>query len=182
MLFDDRRFLCKGIVLVIIIGIAIRLALGYLMSYNYDIYHWALTISNFEAGNGLYDTAGYYYTPVWGYILGVFSQVIELFGVDNLGYRFEELLFTEDLSCISPHTAFVTSMGFNMAVAVMMAVFDLITAYLVYWIVKDVFHDANKAKIAFSIWFLFSFVIIVGAIGGMFDCISAMFPNTGRSC
>ena len=174
MAFNDKGFLCKGIIFVILIGIAIRLSIGFLMTYNYDVYHWALTISNFEAGNGLYATAGYYYTPVWGYILGFFSQFFEFFGVSEFGYRFEELLFTEDLNCFSPHTAFVTSMEFNMAVTVMMTIFDLITAFLVYWIVREVFKDENKAKICFSVWFLFSFVIIVGAIGGMFDAISAM--------
>jgi hypothetical protein len=175
MNFSDRGFLCKGTLLVIIIGIAIRLSVGYLMTYNYDVYHWALTISNFEAGNGLYGTAGYYYTPVWGYILGFFSQFFEFFGVSEFGYRFEELLFTEDLDCFSPHTAFVTSMGFNFAITIMMTIFDLITAYLIYWVVREVYRDENKAKICFSVWFLFSFVIIVSAIGGMFDSISALF-------
>lgn len=173
MFFGDSRFLCKGILAVILIGLVVRMAAGALITYNYDVYHWALTISNFEAGNGLYQTAGYYYTPVWGYILGIFSRFYELFGVDMLGERFTDLLFVEDVATISPHTAFVTSIPFNTAVTAMMALVDLTCAYLIFWIVRETY-DLRKAKICFAAWFLCSFVIVVGSIGGMFDSISAL--------
>ena len=172
MFFDDGRTICKGIAAVIIIGIVLRLVIGYFLTYNYDVYHWALTISNFEAGNGLYDVAGYYYSPVWGYILAVFAQFSELFGVGLLGERFPELLFTEDIDVMFRNSAFVTAPALNIAVTVMMTVFDLINMYIVFGIVRDVFGDIRKAKICASIWFLCPFVIAVGAAGGMFDTIS----------
>ena len=160
---------------MIIIGIAVRLVLGYLLTYNYDVYHWALTISNFEAGNGLYEVAGYYYSPVWGYILGVFSQFTGLFGVDLLGDRFAEMLFTEEYTNFYRNTAFVTTPAFNTAVTVMLTLFDLLNAYLIFWIVREVFGDVQKARMCFALWFICAFVIVVGATGGMFDTISATF-------
>ena len=175
MLFGDRGVLCRSILLVIIIGLIIRLAVGYLLTYNYDVYHWALTISNFQAGNGLYEVAGYYYSPVWGYLLGVFSQFTYLFGIDLLGERFTEMLFTEDYVNFYRNSAFVTSLGFNTALTCMIALFDLVNAYLVFWIVREVFGDADKARICFAAWFLCAFVITVGSAGGMFDTVSATF-------
>lgn len=174
MFFDDRKFLCKGILLIIVIGIAVRLISGTLLTYNYDVYHWTLTISNYEAGNGLYQTAGYYYTPVWGYILATFAQFYEFLGLDMIGDRFVDLLFVEDDICYSPHTAFVPSIPFSAAVTVMLCIVDLVSAYLAYWLVKEVFHDTVKAKICFSVYFLYSFLIVVSAIGGMFDPISVL--------
>jgi len=171
-LFDDSpKFLCKGIIAVIIIGIAIRLSVGTLLTYNYDVYHWALTISNFEAGNGLYDTAGYYYTPAWGYILGVFTQFLNLFGVDMLGERIPEMLMAEYNVTFSPEWAFVTTLEFNFAITALITVFDLLTGYAIFWIAKKLF-DVRKAKICAAVWFLCPFVIVVGAIGGMFDALS----------
>jgi hypothetical protein len=173
MISYGPRFLTKWMLLIILIGVVIRLVLGFLLTYNYDVYHWALTISNFEAGNGLYDTAGYYYTPVWGYFLGVFTQFTELFGLDSLGDRFAELLFTEDDVCITPHTAFVTSLGFNIGITVLITIFDILTAFMVHWVVREVFKDDRKAMICAAIWMLCPLVIVVGAIGGMFDVMSA---------
>ena len=172
MFFDDSRTVCKGIAAVVIIGIVLRIAVGYFLTYNYDVYHWALTISNFEAGNGLYDVAGYYYSPVWGYILAVFAQFSELFGVDLLGERFSELLYTEDISVWFRNSAFVTTPAFNMAIMTMMAIFDLVNMYLIFRIVNEVFGDLRKAKICASLWFLCAFVIAVCSAGEMFDTIS----------
>jgi len=168
------RFLTRWVAVAIVIGIILRFAVGFVFTYNYDVYHWALTISNIEAGNGLYDVAGYYYTPVWGYLLALFSQTYGLLGLDYLGERFAELLFTEDATSIFPHTAFVTSIGFNLALTALIFVFDLVGGYLVYWIVREVFGDEEKARWCFVLWFLFAPVIIVGSGGGMFDSLSAL--------
>ncbi len=176
MLFDDSRsFLCKGIIIALAVGLAARFAIGTLLSYNYDVFSWALIISNIEAGNGLYDVTGYNYTPVWGYILGIFAQFTEVLGIDVLAERFPELIFTEAAADpIFPHLAFVTTVQFNIAVTTLIAVFDVLTGYVLYRFVCDIYGDAKKAKICAAIWLLCPFVITVGAVGGMFDCISAL--------
>ena len=70
----EKGFLCRTMILVIVVGIAIRLAVGALLTYNYDVYSWALIISNIQAGSGLYDVTGYNYPPVWGSYLALLGQ------------------------------------------------------------------------------------------------------------
>lgn len=170
----EKGFLCRTMILVIVVGIAIRLAVGALLTYNYDVYSWALIISNIQAGSGLYDVTGYNYPPVWGSYLALLGQFTDLFGIDILAERVPEFIHTESDPAYSPHLAFTTTIEFNIAVTAFITVFDLMTGYVVYLLVKDVFGDERKAMICSAVWFLTPFVIVIGAVGGMFDCISGM--------
>ena len=53
--FFGRGFFRKEVLIVLIIGLAIRYFVGFFLTYTYDVHSWALIISNFESGNGLYD-------------------------------------------------------------------------------------------------------------------------------
>ena len=106
------KFLCKQILCVIAIGLLIRYILGFTLTYTYDVHSWALIISNFEAGLGLYDISGYNYAPVWGYILGTFSTVLDAFGIGFFGERITDGLIMESqtewfLSAYAPSIPFV---------------------------------------------------------------------------
>lgn len=157
---------------VILLGVAVRLVVAAFFSYPYDFHSWALIISNFEAGNGLYDTAGYNYAPPWGYILGFFSVIAEHLGVGTLGIRPTEFLFIEDSDWTL--SAFATSEAFNIAYEVMLLLFDLAMSWLLYRFVMERTGDEERAERAFAMWFLCPFVIAVTCVGGMFDCLSAL--------
>ena len=157
---------------VIVTGIVLRLAIAALFSFPYDFHSWALIISNFEAGNGLYDVAGFNYAPPWGYVLGLFSQFAELAGVDVLGVFSTEFLFMEESSW-SP-TAFVTSEAFNVAFEFVLLAFDLVMSCMLYGIVMERRSDERMAEKTFALWFLCPFVLAVTCIGGMFDGLSAI--------
>ena len=170
MIFDDKKFLCKGIILVIVAGIAMRMVLGYLLEYNNDILAWALTMGNVQGGGGLYDMAGYFYPPVWGYILAVFGEFLGAIGVDTWGELFTELLYTEDMTDM----ASVTTPAYNMALTFMYLISDLLGAIAVYWLIKRITDDRIKAKIGFAIYFLVLHLAMVGAVWGQFDTFSAL--------
>ncbi len=159
--------------IIIVIGIALRLVIGTFLTYTYDVHSWALIISNFESGNGLYDVAGYNYAPPWGYILGSISVIGEFFGVDLFGERFTDALPIEQYTDWF-YTSFVTSIEFNLMVKAALFVFDLIAGYLLYWIVLNRTDDPRKAVIGFGLWFLCPFVIAVSSVGGMFDSLTAI--------
>ena len=55
---------------VILAGVILRLLITSL-SMIYDTNYWALVIRNIDSGNGLYGLDGYFYTPVWGYLLAL---------------------------------------------------------------------------------------------------------------
>ncbi len=168
----ESRFLTKRILCIIGIGLAIRFAVAGLMTYTYDVHSWALIISNFEAGNGLYDVNGYNYAPPWGYILGAFSKVAEFFGLDLFGIRSTEFLFVEDYKWY--FSAFVPSESFAIAFECLLAAFDILAGYAIYALIEARSSDRRKAENGFAIWFLCPFVIAVSCVGGMFDAISAL--------
>ena len=66
------------ILLIVAVGIIIRLVLMS-ASMVYDLDYWAVVIRNIESGEGLYDAEGYYYTPVWGYVLGFIAACQSMF-------------------------------------------------------------------------------------------------------
>ena len=166
--FDDGRFLCRGMLLVLACGIIVRLIVSVALQFNNDTAAWATTISNIEGGNGLYDVAGYYYPPVWGYILAAFAATIRTVGIGNLGDMFPEILFAGDND-----DAFLTSPGFDLTFGLMMLVVDLLGALALYWLIRTYTDDVVKAKIGFTLYFLAINIVFIGADGGMFDNISA---------
>ncbi len=172
MLGEKIRFLCPWMIATIVIGVAVRLIIGGLLSYNYDVFSWALIISNIQAGSGLYDVTGYNYPPVWGYILGLVAQLTDLFGMDVLAERFPDLIFTETEIANNPHLAYTTTVEFNILMAGVIAVFDILTSYLIYYVIREVFKDDRKALIGAAFWMLCPFVIAVGSAGVMFDSLS----------
>ena len=168
--FDDERFLCKGLFIVIIAGIIIRLVLGYYVTFVNDITAWVFTITNIDGGNGLYGVAGYYYPPVWGYYLAVFAEIIEHLGVDSLGDFFTEVLFMEEME----EEGSITTPTFNLVFTIFLTILDLLASLMIYWIVDYFTDDKVKAKMGFALFFLGINVIAVSSMGAMFDSFSAL--------
>ena len=80
---------------ILLIGTVIRIAIGSL-SVVYDSDFWVLVIRNLEAGEGLYGMHGYFYTPVWGYILGLVAALQDIFlDIGESAVRVAEALFVE---------------------------------------------------------------------------------------
>lgn len=167
---DGRGFLCRNILIMIVVGLAVRLVLGFLLTYTFDVHSWALIIGNFESGEGLYDQSGYNYTPPWGYVLGTFSVIAEFLGLDVFGERFTEAFPVEGYDGWF-FSASVPSVAFALSVKLMFFICDIAVGYLIYWIVRERTGDQRRSEIGFALWFLCPFVIAVGAIGGMFDTI-----------
>lgn len=159
--------------LIVLIGLIIRLVLAPLVTYTFDFTGWALVMQNIQSGNGLYDLAGYYYSPPWGYYLAAIAELSDILGIDVYGERIPEALSVEWYEWYFNATA--TNPAFNLVVKMPMVISDLIAGYLIYWIVSDLTGDKRKSTIAFALWFLCPFVISVGCIGGQFDSLAVVF-------
>lgn len=156
------------------VGVIVRL-LCMSMSMGYDADYWAVVIRNIEAGDGLYDAEGYYYTPVWGYILGLISVLQDLFlSIGESAVRVIQAFPVEGLDQYYL-SATATSVAFNYSVKIPLMIFDLVLAYLVRVLVRDVCGDDRKANLAFALTFLCPVVIGSSGIIGMPDTVAAMF-------
>lgn len=168
-------FFKKPIVLLAIAGMIVRAVLIPLATYNYDIGFWATTIQHAQSGHGLYDISGYYYTPVWGYILGFIGLLANfLFGIGSYGTIADPLLPVMGAEW-EYYGKMVVSPGFSILVKSFLTLVDIICGYLIYKMVKKLGHDEKKATLAFGLWFICPIVIYSSAAQGTFDNISIMF-------
>ncbi len=159
---------------VVVAALAVRLVLVPLLTYDYDIYHWAQIIQNIQTGDGLYDVDAYYYTPTWGYILGFISQVMDALGLaDTFGVRFTELLAVEDLS-FRYHTATTVTLAFAACMKIPIIIADLACGYLIHRIIREDTGDERKAVAGLALWLLCPSIIYMSGIQAQFDSFSAL--------
>ena len=158
---------------IIIVGTIIRL-LMIPTTLVYDSNYWAIVIRNVETGSGLYDLEGYYYTPVWGYVLGLISTFQSAFlNLGEMGIRVVDALPVETPDMFL--TATVTSVSFLYSVKIPLLIVDLILSCLIYTLVKEITDDEKKATIAFGLTFICPSIMAATMGIGMPDGISAMF-------
>ena len=157
---------------LMVFGIVLRLVLMPLFSFNIDLTYWMKVFVLIDGGNDLYSVGGYYYTPVWGYVLGAMDGLAHLLGVTDFGTLEPEMYPYQgkDYS-ISPY---ITSIAFNFIVKVPLLLTDVAVAYLLYGFVKRI-ADENKALLACLLWFLCPLTLLESAVHAMFDNMSAMF-------
>ncbi len=157
---------------LIIIGLVIRLILAPLLTFNIDMGYWTQIVDLIQNGFGLYGTEGYYYTPIWGYIIGADSLLLDLFHVTDYGTFVEEFipLINEEFKI----NAFVTSIGFNTIIKIPLIFVDLAVGALIYRIVMRFTNDKTKSILAFTLWFFCPLVITESSVHGMFDNVSVL--------
>lgn len=169
-----KRIIRKPLVKILILGLVIRIILMPLLTYGYDFTHWALTMQHIQAGHGLYGVDGFWYTPVWGYVLGGMSAFLNLIGMAGYGQLFDAALPIENLEWFA-YTATLTTLPFNFVVKIPLIITDVIIGYLIYRMIKERTGDEKKATYGFALWFLCPLVIYTSAVHGMFDNISVLF-------
>jgi hypothetical protein len=156
----------------LIIGVVARIILGIFMTHIYDMYHWAVVIQNINSGNGLYELTGYFYTPPWGYLLGLEAFFQDIAGIANMGEHLTATFPMENIAWY--YTSTVTTVAFNVSLKIIMLLSDLVVGYLIFWIIRDITKNKKKAILGFALWFLCPFVIASGSVIGMFDTISVL--------
>lgn len=117
------------LLLVLAVGILIRIAIAPL-SIVYDSEYWALVIRNIEIGQGLYGVEGYYYTPVWGYILGLVAVLQDaLLNLGEVAVKVAEIIPIEGMGPYFSST--IPSVAFLYSVKAPLYVFDAALAFAV---------------------------------------------------
>jgi hypothetical protein len=166
-------FFRRPVVIILIVGLVIRAVLMPFFAVVFDVSGWALAMQHIQAGVGLYEMEGYWYTPVWGYILGMTSYLMNLLGVTGYGHLFDEILRVENIDWF--YSATVTSPAFNLIVKIPSVIADVLVGYLIFKMIKEKTNDERKATYGFALWFLCPFVIYTSSVHGMFDSIYVLF-------
>ena len=158
---------------LLLTGLAVRLVLMPLFSFNIDICYWMKAFNLIDAGQNLYGIDGYYYTPVWGYVLGVMDAFAHVLGMTDYGTYASEFYpyVGRDYSIAS----WITSISFNVMVKIPLILTDLAIGYLMYAFADRITGDRKKAVAACAFWMFCPLTILESSMHGMFDNISAMF-------
>ena len=172
----ENKLLTKHpLLVIIIIGLAARLLLMPLLQVGFDSDYWATIIRNMQSGAGLYELEGYYYTPVWGYVLGGLAPLQEMFsGIDVMGEKIVEALGVESF-LDRQYASMLTTPAFNFMAKIPMLICDILVGYLIYWIIKDKTGNVKKATWGFALWFLCPMIITITSVSSMFDNFSVLF-------
>ena len=157
---------------VLVLGSAVRLILMPTLTFNIDMTYWVKISEMVGAGFGLYDVTGYYYTPVWGYVVALFTFLGELLGITDMAALVPE--FAQYLSRDYPMAAYAVSPAYAVMMKIPLVLTDVAVAFMLYHLVKDITDDDRKGVWAFALWYLCPLTIMESSIHGMFDCMSAM--------
>ncbi len=157
----------------ILLGLAVRLLLM-CTAGTFDAEYWGVVIRNIETGNGLYNADGYYYTPVWGYMLGLVSAFQDaVLSLGDSAVRVYELIPAEGAVVTTSVTA--TSVLFNFCTKIPLTLIDLLMGYLVYVLVRDMGGSREKAVSAFALAWLSPVLLMSTGVVGMPDTLAAAF-------
>ena len=167
-----RSILSNRIVQICIIGVIIRIIVGLLFTLVYDASHWIRVSANIASEFGLYGVPGYYYPPIWGYLLSSIMDVGKyLFGIDAFSLNPDSMILVADCYGYmwTPTFAYLALLkGF-------LTLMDIIAGLLIYKIIMVSTNDEKKATIGFAVWFLCPLVIIVSCASTMFESIAVIF-------
>jgi len=157
-----------------ILGLVIRYSLGLYTSWSNDVEIWYWIGMSILHGTGLYERMGFFYPPVWGYILGFFIKVAAFF-IDPKDFAVEVPALRELSLITGMINTTITSPLFNVVFKTPLFISDLLIGLTLYKFIYDTTQDIRKAKKAFIMWFFNPLVIAVSAMHGMFDTIAVFF-------
>lgn len=151
------------ILIVAAVGLLARILVGMFYTYPIEDNYWILASSNFTAGEGLYDLPGYYYLPLWGYILVIITAVANFFGIPYGHYISDIGTSIKDCDVVLP------TMEYSLMVLAVLIVFDVLVAYLIYKLGVKVTGDEKKSVLMAAVWFLCPLTIAMSSVRLMFE-------------
>ena len=170
--FGPLRSIPKMVFLIAILSLVVHLVMTALFSHTYDSEYWLIIMQNIETGNGLYGLNGFYYTPVWGYMLSFADMLTQVFGaIPVLGDRFTDLIVIEDYNGFQ---AVLASPDINFLLKLPLSVCDVLVGYLLYVIVSRHTGSERKGIVSMALWCFCPIVVYMSAIQGQFDTISVL--------
>lgn len=150
-------------ILMVSTGIVLRLVVGLFFTYPIEDNYWILASTNFTMGEGLYGVPGYYYLPVWGYVLSLITIVANFFGI-SYGQYYDDIG-----NAIRDCDVIVPSIEYSFLVRICLTILDLLVAYLIYRIGMKITGSERKSLVMASIWFLCPLTIAISSVRLMFE-------------
>lgn len=165
----DKLSVRNTVLIVAAVGILARIVVGTFYTYPIEDNYWILASSNFTAGEGLYGLPGYYYLPLWGYILVLITAVANFFGIPYGHYVVDFGTSIKDCDVVLP------TMEYSLLVMGVLILFDMLVAYLIYKLGVKVTNDEKKSVMMAAAWFLCPLTIMMSSVRLMFENVEIFF-------
>ncbi|MDR0888180.1 MAG: hypothetical protein LBM39_03230 [Candidatus Methanoplasma sp.] len=162
---------------ILLIGLIIRFILIPLFTFSFDMTFWVATSQGLEGGRDIYETSYFWYTPLWGYVIGLQTWIGNAVGLADYGHLFPELVVNYSQTTIPNMT--ITTIGANILYKAPLVLIDVATTFILFHTVMHLTSDKKKASAVAALWFLCPLVIWSSAVACMFDSLSALFTVLG---
>lgn len=140
----------KKLLIVTVLGLILRYILGTLYTYPFDINYWTLVTQNFILNEGLYGLPGYYYSPVWGYILSIFSSFVAFVGMP-IGEYVPELISS---GMFLDWKAIMPSLSYTISIKTVLFIADLLVAWTLFLIGKEIYDERMRIFNVYNMVFM----------------------------
>lgn len=165
-----RTRLGRDLFVVTVIGLVVRYVVGVFFTYPTDVNYWVIVSENLFSNEGLYGLPGYYYTPVWGYLLSAVTFLVGHIGIP-LGEYVPELVGN---SMILDWTNTLPTIWYALAIKTVLFIIDLLVAVVLFRIGKELYTERH-AFWMFTLWFLCPFTIVISSVRMMFENLEILF-------
>lgn len=165
-------FVRNPVVILIALGLGIRLVIAPFLTFDLDTHYWVQALALVDNDEGLYGSLGYFYTPVWGYVMSVMAGIGTLLGVTDYATLIPDVIGM--VTGEFPVAPEITSPAFNVLMKIPIILADIACALLIRQIVIELIGDGRKATVAMALWLLCPLAIVESTMHVMFDSISAM--------
>lgn len=169
-----RRFFlpCRYVVVIAVIGLAVRLLVAPYSSWTYDVYpYYSATVGSLS-GEGIYGQVMYSYPPLFQVVTYPLTLILSLF-IDPGTFGSFQPSMIDVGNTTRILVPFVTSPAFNLAIKLPMIIGDLLVGLFIYQIIKNLGNEV-WARRAFILWILNPLAIVTGSMMGQFDILPAL--------
>ncbi len=137
--------------------------------FHFDSEHWVYTIDSIESGNGIYGLNGFYYPPLYGYILSFLALFSDVFGIPVTGIN----PIDTDAPIVLGKFMYYHP-AFSVTFKLIDALASVAVGYMIYAIVKDCTSKEDVAYKSALLWYLCPIVIQMIGVQGQFDVLAIL--------
>ena len=159
------------LILTLVVGAAIRLAMAPFFCDSYDFAYWTSIAFDIKNGNGIYADYDLWYPPVWGYVIGLMTPLLDLFNCVPSMRVIDEISWGTHMT----GDGWVPSTGSIIILKLPLIIADIINGILIFKIARQLDFEEKAALKATALWMFCPLTIWVSGGQGQFDSLSLLF-------
>lgn len=166
----DWKRMTNPLAVILLSGLAIRLALAPFFSDYSDFSFWAGISFDVRVEGSVYRDYDLWYPPIWGYVISVMAPLLDLFGCTPL----EEVVDPASTIGYAVGDGWIPSPAATFIIKLPIIICDVLCGLFIHSIVRRITDDERKALVSAALWTFCPLTIYVTAIQGQFDSIQIL--------